>query len=69
MKCGFGKIFKELRSEKGLTQTEIGTVFNVAFNTISSWERDNSEPSFEELKSIAEFFGVTADYLLGREEL
>jgi len=68
MKSGFGKIFKELRLEKELTQLEAGKIFKVATTTISSWERCNSEPSFEQLKIIADFFEVSTDYLLERED-
>jgi transcriptional regulator with XRE-family HTH domain len=68
MKSGFGKIFKCLREEKGIRQSDLGKVFDVANTTISSWERGNSEPSLEQLKVIAKYFKVTIGFLLGVEE-
>ena len=35
--------------------------------SISNWENDNIMPSVDMLVKIADFFGVTTDYLLGRE--
>ena len=68
MKGNFGKILKELRREKEILQSGLGKVLNVANNTISSWERGNSEPSLEQLKILAQYFDVTTDYLLGVTE-
>ena len=63
----FCKRFKELRLEKELKQSDFAKIMNLAPNTISSWERGNSSPDLNELKRIAQFFDVTADYLLGLE--
>ncbi|MCL2675675.1 MAG: helix-turn-helix domain-containing protein [Firmicutes bacterium] len=64
----FCEKLKELRLEKNLRQFDLAKIFNVAPNTISSWERGNSAPSIDELKVIAKFFGVSTDYLLGLED-
>lgn len=69
MSMVFPERLKELRLEKKLNQAELGAIFNIAQVTISSWERGNSSPSIEELKIIADYFDVSADYLLGREEI
>ena len=65
MEYNFGKILRELRNEKGIGQAELGKVLNVANNTISSWERGNSEPTIEQLRKIAKFFKVSGDDILG----
>ena len=65
MEYNFGKILRDLRNEKGIMQSDLGKVLNVANNTISSWERGNSEPTIEQLRLIAKFFGVTGDDILG----
>jgi len=65
MKNGFGKILKALRNEKGIRQSDFGKIMNVANTTISSWERGNSEPSIEQIKTIAKYFNVTTGYLFG----
>ena len=57
---------KELRHEKGLTQDELGKILNVSGKTIGTWERDSRQPNIETINELADFFGVTADYLLGR---
>ena len=56
---------KELRTEKGMSQEEIGKLLNMSKMAISHWEKGNSEPSIEQLKFLACFFDVTVDYLVG----
>ena len=57
--------FKELRTEKGVTQIEIAKKMNMSKMAISHWEKGNSEPSIEQLKLLAEYFDVSIDYLVG----
>ncbi|MCL2861112.1 MAG: helix-turn-helix domain-containing protein [Firmicutes bacterium] len=64
----FRKRLRELRFERDLKQTDIAKVMNVVFGTISNWERGLSSPNIEELKRLADFFDVSADYLLGRTD-
>lgn len=58
---------KELRIEKGLLQEDIAKAINVQNYTIGNWERERAEPSLSALIELANFFGCTTDYLLGRE--
>ena len=67
MEYNFGKILRDLRNEKGIGQADLGKVLNVANNTISSWERGNSEPTIEQLRLIAKFFNVSGNFILGFE--
>ena len=64
----FCERLKELRNDKKLRQSDLGKILHIAPNTVSSWERGNSSPSIDELKILAEFFGVPTDYLLGLED-
>ncbi len=64
----FGKRLKELREEKHLSQKEAGDIFHVKGPSFSRWETGVMEPDFDTLKKIAEYFGVSADYLLGLED-
>lgn len=64
----FEKRLKELREEKHLSQREAGAIFHVKGPSISRWETGVMESDFDTLKKIAEYFGVTTDYLLGLEE-
>ncbi len=57
--------FRELRIEKGFSQEQVGKMLSMSKMAISHWERGNSEPSIEQLKTLATFFEVTVDYLVG----
>ena len=61
----FGETLKRLRRERGMTQEQLAAVFNVSFQTISKWERDESYPDLTVLPALAEYFGVRTDDLLG----
>lgn len=57
----FGDLLAELRQDRGLTQSELGKVISVTSGTIS-----NYLPDLEKLVLLADYFGVSTDYLLGR---
>lgn len=59
---------KLLRKERGLLQKDVAEHLNIAISTYSYWENGKFEPDQESLSKLADFFGVSADYLLGREE-
>ncbi len=56
---------KQLRTENGMTQGELGAKVGVIKQTVSSWENDASAPNYEIISQLCEIFGVSADYLLG----
>lgn len=60
----FGLRLKFLRQRKGLTQANLGNLLNVSASTIGMYERGEREPSFKVLKSIAQYFDTSIDYLL-----
>lgn len=60
----FRERLRRLRAEKDLTQAELAKVFGVAPTTIASWEQGRSRPDIEEIALIANYFGVSVDYLL-----
>lgn len=65
----FGSRLKNLRENKELSQGELGKRFNLSQSTIAYYESDKKQPNNNTLKKIADFFGVTVDYLLlGMEE-
>ena len=57
---------KKLRIAQGLNQVEFAKILCVTKQCVSNWENDNVVPSIEMLCKIADFFGVSTDYLLGR---
>ena len=58
---------KQLRKEKNITASQLAKHINVADSTMSLYENGKREPPFETLKSIADFFNVSIDYLLGAD--
>lgn len=60
---------KNLRLAHHLTQVDLAKELNVTKQTVSNWENDNIQPSIDILIKLADFFGVTTDYLLDREIL
>lgn len=57
---------KILRTEKNLSQEELAKQIHVTQTMISQWEKGKKQPGREVAESLADFFGVTLDYLLGR---
>lgn len=55
---------KKLRIARGVSQVELGAALNVTKQCVSNWENDNIQPSVEMLVKLAEYFGVSTDYLL-----
>lgn len=60
---------KELRTALNYNQVELASKLSVTKQTISNWENDNIQPSIEMLVKLSDFFGVSTDYLLGREDI
>lgn len=59
---------KELRMRKGLTQKGVAEALNIARNTYNQYETGKRAPDIETLCRIANFFGVSVDYLVGHVE-
>lgn len=59
---------KELRLEKFLTQSELGKVVGVNHSAVGKYEREELEPNISTLHKLADFFGCSIDYLVGRED-
>ena len=58
---------EELRIEKGVGQVELAKEINVSKGIISLWENGLREPKLSNLIVLAQFFGVSIDYLAGLE--
>ncbi len=54
-----------LRKERGLTQAELAKQAHLQRSTVSGYETEGKEPTYETLCQLSKFFGVTTDYLLG----
>lgn len=62
------KNLKLLRKQHNLSQKEIGNIFHASQNTVSQWENGTRKPSYDIIQEIADYFDVSVDYLLGRQE-
>ena len=60
---------QKLRKSKNLTQEDIANIINVKLTTYQKYERDVISPPYDKLIKLADFYGVTTDYLLGREPM
>jgi len=65
----FSERLRFLREEKGITQQELGNHIDLTKANISKYENGKLEPSIDMLNRIAEFFGVSSDYLVGRSNI
>lgn len=57
---------KELRKQKGISQVKLAMDLSMSQNTISRYETGEREPGISDLIKIADYFGVSVDYLLCR---
>ena len=55
---------RELRKARNISQLKLAMDLNTNQNTISRYETGDREPSIRELIKIADYFGVTVDYLI-----
>lgn len=62
-----GYRLRELRKENNLSQEKLGKILGVSKVSVSGYENGNRIPSLDILNKILDFFGISADYLLGRE--
>ncbi len=63
-----GQRIRMLRKAKGMTQNELACELKIANSTMSQYETGARTPSDDMKMAIANYFDVTIDYLLGREE-
>lgn len=68
---GFKERFIQLRKELGLTQEQLAEKLGMGYTrtAISAWEVGRNEPSNIDTVKIADFFGVSTDYLLGKTDI
>ncbi|MDE7083372.1 MAG: helix-turn-helix domain-containing protein [Clostridia bacterium] len=64
----FFERLKELRQEKGLSQTQLAKETGISKSAIGFWETGDRIPNAQAVVVLAKYFGVSADYLLGLED-
>ena len=60
---------KQLRTEKGMRQTELAKILKIGQATMSNWETGRSEPDYDALIEMSEIFGTSIDYILGNSDI
>lgn len=65
----FSSRMKELRKERKMTQQELADVFSVRVRTYQGYEYGESYPEVAKLITIADYFDVSLDYLVGRSDM
>ena len=63
----FGEKLQELRKARGWSQEELAGQIHVSRQALSKWESGGAVPDTENIIALSRLFGVTTDYLLGRE--
>lgn len=64
----FMQRLRELRATKNLSQEKLGIATNIPQPTIDRWELGVNVPNAKAIIDLANFFGVTTDYLLGESD-
>lgn len=64
-----GERLKELREERKLIQREVSDKLGLTTYQLSRYESGASNPSPEQINIFADFYNVTADFLLGRSNI
>ncbi len=57
------EIFEQLLQRYGVTAYKVSKETGITQSTLSDWKRGRSAPKTENMKKIADYFGVTIDYL------
>ncbi len=64
----FGIRVKEELKSQGKKQIDLARALNVKESTLSEWLNDHNEPPMETIRNIADYLGVSLDYLFGKED-
>lgn len=68
MRENIRQILIECRTERELTQTDVGKIVGKSKNAVASWEQGLSLPDIVTLYRLANYYGKTLDYMYGEEE-
>lgn len=59
---------RTLRTARGLSTSDIAAVLDVSERNVQLYEKGQRKPTIEGLSKLADYFGVSTDYLLGRTD-
>lgn len=66
-RSAFAVRLQTLREREGKSRIVLSQLCGLADGSIRRYERDERKPTSDSLIAIADYFGVSVDYLLGRE--
>ena len=66
--ANFSERIRELRRKNGMTQEALGKIIGVGQDSISIYEKGKHYPEVRNLMILADYLGVSTDYLLGRTD-
>lgn len=69
MTLKIGEKIKNLRKQQNITQEKLAAYLNISYQAVSKWENDTALPDITLIPQIANFFGVSADELLGMKDI
>lgn len=61
----YSGILRELREDSDLTQKQLAELLGTTQSTYAKYENERTKLSIEDLKTICEFYQVSADYIIG----
>ncbi|MBQ9973994.1 MAG: helix-turn-helix transcriptional regulator [Oscillospiraceae bacterium] len=64
----FGERLKLLRQERKVQQKQLAELLGITVRGYQFYESESNEPSIKVLIALADFYGVSIDYLVGRSE-
>jgi transcriptional regulator with XRE-family HTH domain len=63
----FAQRIKQLRADKNINQIQLAQEMGVSQGTVGKWETERRLPDADMLRKLGNYFDVSTDYLLGRE--
>lgn len=63
----FPTILRQLRKREKINQSALADAIGMSQATIASWEKGTRKPDADTVSRLADYFGVTIDFLMGRE--
>ena len=64
-----GERIKEARRRKNISQKELAETLKCSPAAIAMWEIGDRKPGLDQMQALSDFFNVSIDYLIGREDV
>lgn len=63
------EIFEKLLKEKNVSAYRVSKETGIPTSSLTDWKKKRSKPKFDNLKKLADYFGVTIEYLIGESDI